>query len=39
METSDHGVVRTGRQHAATPRGLVGRIPHKLGMVFGHEGT
>jgi hypothetical protein len=39
METRDHGVVHTGWQHAATPRGLVRRTPHKAGMVSGCEGT
>jgi hypothetical protein len=39
METSDHGAVRTGGQHATTPRGLVRRTSHKSGMVSGHEGT
>jgi hypothetical protein len=29
----------TGRQHAATPRGLARRTPHKAGMVSGYEGT
>jgi hypothetical protein len=33
METSDHGAVHTGRQHAANPG------CHKSGMVPGHEGT
>jgi hypothetical protein len=39
METSNQGVVRTGRQHAATPRGLVRRTQQKAGMVSGCEGT
>jgi hypothetical protein len=39
METSDHGAVRTGRQHVANPGCLVHRTSHKAGMVPGHEGT
>jgi hypothetical protein len=39
VETSNHGFVRTGRQHAATPRGLVLETSHKAEMVSGCEST
>jgi hypothetical protein len=38
-ETSDYGVVRTGRYHVSTPRSLVHITPQKAAMVPGYEGT